>query len=101
MLDQVDLVLVMTVNPGFGGQELHPGHAREDRAGRGADRRAGRSDLEVDGGITPETAALAAATGADVLVAGSAIFRGGASAYAQNIRAIREAAQAAARRLAA
>ena len=57
--------------------------------------------LEVDGGINPDTAALVAAAGADTLVAGSAVFKGGQSAYAGNIKAIREAADAAARRLAA
>ncbi len=100
VIDHVDLVLVMTVNPGFGGQSFI--RSTLDTIAQAAALIDGRAiRLEVDGGITPETAALAAAAGADALVAGSAIFRGGASAYAQNIRAIREAAQAAARRLAA
>jgi len=100
VIDHVDLVLVMTVNPGFGGQSFI--RSTLDTIAQAAAMIGGRAiRLEVDGGITPETAALAAAAGADALVAGSAIFRGGASAYAQNVRAIREAAQAAARRLAA
>jgi len=88
ILDKVDLILVMSVNPGFGGQAFIPAMVEKVRrislmiAGRGI-------DLEVDGGVTPETAPLLATAGANVLVAGSAVFRGGA--YAENIRALREA----------
>ncbi len=90
VIDEVDLVLIMTVNPGFGGQrfiasqlaKVGAARARIDGAGR-------RIDLEVDGGINPETAARAVAAGADVLVAGAASFAGGADAYAGNIRRLR------------
>ena len=91
LIDMVDLVLVMSVNPGFGGQSFI-----KSAAGLIADCRAligdRPIDLEVDGGITPDTAPLAAKAGANVLVAGSAAFRGGKSAYAANIAAIRAAA---------
>lgn len=90
--DLVDLVLVMTVNPGFGGQSfIRP---MTDKVARVRDILAGRDvRIEVDGGISPETAPLVAAAGADVLVAGSAIFDGsGEAGYRRNIAAIREAA---------
>jgi ribulose-phosphate 3-epimerase len=80
----------MTVNPGFGGQSF----IRSTVDGIAECRRLiGERPirLEVDGGITPETAALAAAAGADVFVAGSSVFRGGAGAYRDNIAAIRNA----------
>ena len=77
MLDRVDLVLLMTVNPGFGGQTFIPAVAREDRAASARMVGDRPIHIEVDGGITPETAPLVAAAGADVLVAGSAIFKGG------------------------
>jgi len=91
VLDRVDLILVMTVNPGFGGQAFIPAMAAKIRRIRAliGDR---PIRLEVDGGITPETAAVAAGAGADVLVAGSAVFRGGPAAYAANIAAIRSGA---------
>jgi ribulose-phosphate 3-epimerase len=91
VLDTVDLVLVMTVNPGFGGQsfirEMLPkiARVREMIGGRAI-------DLEVDGGVTPDNAGEIAAAGANVLVAGSAVFRGGPSNYAANISTIRSAA---------
>jgi ribulose-phosphate 3-epimerase len=92
VLDRVDLVLVMTVNPGFGGQAFIPAmlqKIRELRAMIG--NRPIR--LEVDGGVTVETAPLVVAAGADALVAGSAVFKGGTpSDYAANIAAIRAAA---------
>ena len=97
VLDDIDLVLVMTVNPGFGGQTFIGSamdkvrHLRQriDKATKGN----GRSiDLEVDGGINAETAAIAAQAGADVLVAGTATFAGGPGAYAGNIRRLRDAA---------
>ena len=91
VLDFVDLVLVMSVNPGFGGQAFIA--TAVDKV---AELKAmiGSRDIriEVDGGITPETASLVAAAGADTLVAGSAIFKGGPTHYASNIVAIRAAA---------
>ncbi|MBI4274787.1 MAG: ribulose-phosphate 3-epimerase [Rhizobiales bacterium] len=91
VLDDVDLILVMSVNPGFGGQAFIP--AAVEKLRRLHTMIAGRPiDLEVDGGITPQTAPLVTAAGANVLVAGSAIFKGGASAYRGNIAAIRQAA---------
>jgi len=90
VLDLVDLVLVMTVNPGFGGQAFIPGALRKIEALRRRIDDSGRSiDLEVDGGINRDTARQAIAAGADVLVAGTATFKGGPSAYAENIGALR------------
>ena len=92
VLDLVDLVLVMSVNPGFGGQSFIAGTLDKLRLVREMTR--GREiEIEVDGGIGPETAGAAAAAGANYLVAGTAIFKGGAAAYAANIKAIRDAAQ--------
>jgi ribulose-phosphate 3-epimerase len=91
VLDRLDLVLVMTVNPGFGGQAFIPAMIEKIREVRDMTR--GRNiRIEVDGGIAPETAADVARAGADVLVAGSSIFKGGAQAYARNIAALRSAA---------
>jgi ribulose-phosphate 3-epimerase len=90
-LDLVDLVLVMSVNPGFGGQAFIP-EVVEKIARIRAMTGARPIDIEVDGGITPDTAPLVTAAGANVLVAGSAVFKGGASAYRGNIAAIRNAA---------
>ena len=90
VLAEVDLVLVMTVNPGFGGQKFISGQLRKIEAI--ANRIAKENldvRLEVDGGIDPETAPLAVNAGADVLVAGTAVFRGGPATYADNIRALR------------
>jgi ribulose-phosphate 3-epimerase len=92
VLDDIDLVMVMTVNPGFGGQSFISSQlakiaqlrARIDAIGRPI-------DLEVDGGVTTETAPQAIAAGADVLVAGSATFTGGPTTYADNIRRLRGA----------
>src|SRR5690606_7600355 len=90
VLDMVDLVLVMSVNPGFGGQAFVP--AVVEKIARLRAMIGNRPiDLEVDGGITPETAPLVTSAGANVLVAGSAVFKGGASAYRGNISAIRHA----------
>lgn len=100
VLDKVDLILVMTVNPGFGGQSLIYEQLEKIRRIR-AMIGSRPIRLEVDGGINTETAALVAAEGADTLVAGSAVFKGGAKAYAANIDAIRAAAQTAAGELAA
>jgi ribulose-phosphate 3-epimerase len=97
LLDLLDLVCVMTVNPGFGGQKFidMSDKVRRLRALIGARP----IHIEIDGGVTVETAPIVAAAGADVLVAGSAVFKGGSvtdpSAYGANIRAIRAAAEAA------
>ena len=91
MLDRLDLVLVMTVNPGLWRPGLHRGDVRQDLA-RPRHDAAANIDLQVDGGLSPATAGKVAASGADVLVAGSAIFKGGAAAYAANIEALRRAA---------
>ena len=94
VLDLVDLICVMTVNPGFGGQRFIPTMLPKIRALRAM---IGDRDirLEVDGGITPETAPAAVAAGADVLVAGSSVFSGGSvdrpETYAANIAALRDA----------
>jgi ribulose-phosphate 3-epimerase len=90
LMDLVDLVLVMSVNPGFGGQSFIPGQLRKIEAIRTMIEKSGRDiDLEVDGGIDPETARQAIAAGADALVAGTATFKGGPERYAANIRALR------------
>jgi ribulose-phosphate 3-epimerase len=94
LLGMVDLVLCMTVNPGFGGQAFLPEVLETIR--RVAAMTAGRDVLiEVDGGITPATAGLVAEAGATLLVAGSSVFTGGPQHYARNIAAIRDAAEAA------
>ena len=94
VLDMVDLVLCMTVNPGFGGQAFIGSVC--EKVARIKAMIGGRDiDIEIDGGVTPETAALVAAAGANVLVAGSAVFKGGPSAYAANIEAIRRAGESA------
>ena len=90
VLEEIDLVLVMSVNPGFGGQKFIASQLRKIEAI--ASRIAKQSldvKLEVDGGIDPETARQAVGAGANVLVAGTAAFRGGPSAYAANIEALR------------
>jgi ribulose-phosphate 3-epimerase len=91
VLDRLDLVLLMTVNPGFGGQAFIP--AVVEKVKRVKALIGNRPiDIEIDGGVTPETAPLVTAAGANVLVAGSAVFKGGtAEAYAKNISAIRAA----------
>jgi len=92
VLDRLDLVLLMTVNPGFGGQAFIP--AIVDKVKRVKALIGERPiRIEIDGGVSPETAPLVTAAGADVLVAGAAVFKGeGAEAYARNIEAIRAAA---------
>ncbi|MEQ8166975.1 MAG: ribulose-phosphate 3-epimerase [Alphaproteobacteria bacterium] len=93
VLGEVDLVLVMSVNPGFGGQAFIPSQIDKIRALRLAIDATGREiDLEVDGGINNETARSAVEAGADVLVAGTATFSGGREAYAGNIRRLRDVA---------
>lgn len=94
VLDRIDLVLLMTVNPGFGGQSFIPSVVEKVRRVKAL---VGKRPIhiEVDGGITPETAPLVVKAGADVLVAGSAVFKGGTQqSYATNISAIRKAAEA-------
>ena len=96
LLDMVDLVCIMTVNPGFGGQKFIHSQIEKVRKLRAmiGDR---PIHIEIDGGVTPETAPLVAEAGADVLVAGSAVFKGGSvsnpAPYGDNIRAIKAAAQ--------
>jgi len=90
LIDEIDLVLVMSVNPGFGGQSFIESQLRKIEAVRKMIDKSGRDiALEVDGGIDAETAPRAIAAGADTLVAGTATFRGGPSAYAENIRRLR------------
>ncbi|MBD3677628.1 MAG: ribulose-phosphate 3-epimerase [Rhodobacteraceae bacterium] len=98
LLDMVDLICVMTVNPGFGGQKFIHSQVEKVRKLRSmiGDR---PIHIEIDGGVDPTTAPLVAEAGADVLVAGSAVFRGGSvgnpAPYGENIRAIRAAAEGA------
>jgi ribulose-phosphate 3-epimerase len=90
LLGDLDLILVMSVNPGFGGQAFIPDSLNKIAALRQRIEASGRAiDLEVDGGVNDKTAARAIAAGADILVAGSACFRGGPAAYAENIRRLR------------
>jgi ribulose-phosphate 3-epimerase len=100
VLDRLDLVLLMTVNPGFGGQAFIPGIV--DKVKRVKALIGNRPiDIEIDGGATPETAPPVCAAGANVLVAGSAVFKGGTEAsYRANIAAIRDAADGAIRKVA-
>jgi ribulose-phosphate 3-epimerase len=90
LIDDIDLVLVMSVNPGFGGQKFIHGQLDKIAALRAMIDASGRDiRLEVDGGVDADTAPLAIAAGADVLVAGSASFRGGPDRYAANIAGLR------------
>ncbi len=90
LIDDIDLVLVMSVNPGFGGQSFIHSQLRKIEAVRKMTDKTGRDiRLEVDGGVNPETARLCVDAGADVLVAGSATFKGGPDCYAANIAALR------------
>ncbi|MDQ1901803.1 ribulose-phosphate 3-epimerase [Paracoccus sp. WLY502] len=96
LLDLADMVLVMTVNPGFGGQKFI--HSQIDKIARLRGMIGDRPiHIQVDGGVDPKTAPVVAKAGADVLVAGSAVFKGGSvgqpGVYGNNIRAIREAAR--------
>jgi ribulose-phosphate 3-epimerase len=98
LLDMVDLICVMTVNPGFGGQKFI--HSQVEKVRQLREMIGDREiHIEIDGGVDPTTAPLVAAAGADVLVAGSAVFRGGSvenpAPYGNNIRAIRAAAEGA------
>ncbi len=98
LLDMIDLICVMTVNPGFGGQKFIHSQIEKVRSLRAmiGDR---PIHIEIDGGMTPETAPLMAEAGADVFVAGSGVFKGGSvdnpAPYGENIRAIRAAAEGA------
>ncbi len=90
VLENVGLILIMSVNPGFGGQRFLSGQLRKIEAVRETIERRGLSaDVEVDGGVTPETGRQCIDAGASILVAGTAAFRGGAEHYAENIRALR------------
>ena len=90
LIDDLDLILVMSVNPGFGGQSFIDNQLRKIEAIRKMIDKSGRDiRLQVDGGIDFTTAPKAIDAGADVLVAGTATFRGGATAYADNIRTLR------------
>ena len=92
MLDDIDLVLVMTINPGFGGQSFMPSQlAKIARLREMIDASGHDITIQVDGGVTPETAPLCLDAGANALVAGTAVFRGGPQAYAANIRALKDA----------
>ena len=94
LIDDIDLVLVMSVNPGFGGQSFISSQLRKIEAVRKMIDKTGRDiRLEVDGGVNAETARLCLDAGADVLVAGSATFAGGPSRYAANIAALKQARQ--------
>lgn len=97
LLDLADLVCVMTVNPGFGGQKFIDMTAKVRRLRQMIGDRP--VHIEIDGGVDPQTAPLVTAAGADVLVAGSAVFKGGSvdapDVYGQNIRAVRAAAETA------
>lgn len=94
LIEEVDLILLMTVNPGFGGQSFIGSVV--DKVAQVKALIGGRPiTLEIDGGVTPQTAPLVVKAGADTLVAGSAVFKGGPAAYAGNIEAIRKAAEAA------
>lgn len=90
VLEEVDLVLVMSVNPGFGGQAFISSQLEKIAALRKAIDALGKNiDLEVDGGIAADTAKRVVAAGADVLVAGTASFKGGAAHYAHNLKLLR------------
>ena len=92
LMDLVDLILIMTVNPGFGGQSFMPSQLAKIAKLRSMIDASGRDIvLEVDGGVTPQTAGDCLRAGASALVAGTAVFRGGPDAYAANIRALKEA----------
>lgn len=90
LMDLVDLILIMSVNPGFGGQSFIDSQLKKIEQARKRIDQTGRDiALEVDGGINPQTAKQAVAAGATVLVAGTAVFQGGPSCYAANIAALK------------
>ena len=93
VVDLVDLVLIMSVNPGFGGQKFIPTSLKKiERARAILDRAGSTAHLQVDGGVVADNAAACVAAGADALVAGSFVFKGGPDAYAANIKALKDAA---------
>ena len=90
VLDELDLVLIMSVNPGFGGQSFLTSQLRKiETLRKTIERRGLDTMIEVDGGVNPQTAQHCINAGADALVAGSAVFKGGPGAYAGNIAALR------------
>lgn len=89
VMDMVDLILIMTVNPGFGGQSFIPLLDKIKDARQMINETGRHIDLEVDGGVNPQTAKDVIAAGADVLVAGTAVFKDGPEGYAKNIKALR------------
>lgn len=89
VMDMVDLILIMTVNPGFGGQSFIPLLDKISEARRMINDTGRDIDLEIDGGVNPETAKQVIAAGANVLVAGTAVFKDGPDKYAENIKALR------------
>ncbi len=89
VMDMVDLILIMTVNPGFGGQSFIPVLDKISEARRMIDATGRDIDLEVDGGVNPDTAKQVISAGANVLVAGTAVFKDGPSKYAEYIAALR------------
>lgn len=92
VVDLVDLVLIMSVNPGFGGQKFIPSALDKIARARAIlDRAGSKAHLQVDGGVTADNAAACVAAGADALVAGTAVFRGGPGAYAANIAGLKAA----------
>ena len=92
VVDLVDLVLIMSVNPGFGGQKFIPSALDKIARARAIlDAAGSRAHLQVDGGVTADNAAACVAAGADALVAGTAVFRGGPSAYGANIAGLKAA----------
>ena len=96
VVDLVDLVLIMSVNPGFGGQKfITTALTKIERARAILDRAGSKATLQVDGGVTADNAGACVSAGADALVAGTAVFRGGPDAYAANIQAIKAAGLAA------
>ena len=92
LIEEIDLVLIMSVNPGFGGQKFIPSQLKKIEAVANQVAKRGLDvTIEVDGGIDPVTAGQSIDAGATALVAGTAVFRGGPGAYAQNIKALRGA----------
>ena len=89
VMDMVDLILIMTVNPGFGGQKFIPLHSKIAKVRELIDKQSHPIDLEVDGGVSHDTAPGIIAAGADVLVAGTAVFSRGPNFYAQAIADLR------------
>ena len=89
VMDMVDLILIMTVNPGFGGQSFIPLFDKIEAARKMIDASGRDIDLEIDGGVNPQTAKQCVDAGADVLVAGTAVFKDGPSGYASNIAALK------------